>query len=309
MHKIRNFMRALALPLFLTASISSVSAAETINIKHSQGETEVTKNPKTIAVLDWSTLDSMAALGVEAQGIPGGNILPVVLTQYGDDKFARIGTLFEPDFEAIKNLNPDIIILGRRAAKHYEEVSKYAPTLDLTPNPDDLLGSVKRNLEIIGEIYDVQDKAQAEIAKLNESVQQLKELTKDQGTGLTVLTTGGKMAAFGLGTRFGLIHDVFGMELAAEDLKVGRHGQSISYEYILESNPDWLFVMDRDAAIKREGASSEQMMDNELVKATNAGSNGQIVYLDPEAWYLLDSSGSSVLQQNMNQLIEVLKSK
>lgn len=309
MHKVHGFIRILALPFLIAISFSNAYADEKINIKHSQGETEVIKNPKTIAVLDWSTLDSMATLDIQAQGIPGGNIVPIVLNQYADDKFTKIGTLFEPDFEAIKNLNPDIIILGRRAAGHYEEVSKYAPTLDLTPDPTDLLGSVSRSLEIIGEIYDVQDKAQAEISKLNNQANELKQLTKSQGTGLTVLTTGGKMAAFGIGTRFGLIHDVFGMQPAATDLQVGRHGQSISYEYILESDPDWLFVMDRDAAIKREGTSAQKMMDNELVQATTAGTKKQIVYLDPEAWYLLDSSGANVLQQNMTQLIEVFKAK
>lgn len=297
-------LKLFSVPALLLA-FSLPATAATLTIKHSQGETQVEQNPKTVAVLDWSTLDTLAALGVEAQGIPGGNILPTVLRQYADAKFVRIGTLFEPDFEALKNLKPDLIILGRRAAGHYAEASKYGPTLDLTPNPKDLLGSVVRHTELLGEIFERQDEAAKVAAGLNESVAQLKQLTAQQGTGLTLLTTGGKMAAFGIGTRFGLIHDVFGVEMAAKELNVGRHGQSVSYEFILEANPDWLFVMDRDAAIGREGVAAKQMMDNELVAVTTAGSKQQIVYLDPEAWYLLDSSGARVLQSNINQLLDV----
>ena len=299
-----SLFKLLSVPVLLLV-FSHAAAAATLTIKHSQGETQVEQNPKTVAVLDWSTLDTMAALGVEAQGIPGGNILPGVLPQYADAKFVRIGTLFEPDFEALKNLKPDLIILGRRAAGHFEEASKYGPTLDLTPDPKDLLGSVVRHTELLGEIFERQDEAAKVTAELKESVAQLQQLTAQQGTGLTLLTTGGKMAAFGIGTRFGLIHDVFGMDMAAKNLTVGRHGQSVSYEFILEANPDWLFVMDRDAAIGREGVAAKQMMDNELVAVTTAGSKQQIVYLDPEAWYLLDSSGARVLQSNINQLLDV----
>lgn len=299
-----SLFKLLSVPVLLLA-FSHAAAAATLTIKHSQGETQVEQNPKTVAVLDWSTLDTMAALGVEAQGIPGGNILPGVLPQYADAKFVRIGTLFEPDFEALKNLKPDLIILGRRAAGHFEEASNYGPTLDLTPDPKDLLGSVVRHTELLGEIFERQDEAAKVTAELKESVAQLQQLTAQQGSGLTLLTTGGKMAAFGIGTRFGLIHDVFGMDMAAKNLTVGRHGQSVSYEFILEANPDWLFVMDRDAAIGREGVAAKQMMDNELVAVTTAGSKQQIVYLDPEAWYLLDSSGARVLQSNINQLLDV----
>lgn len=292
----------LSLLLYLTAP---VQAQELLNIKHAQGQTQVQKSPKTVAVLDWSTLDTMAVLGVQAQGIPNSNILPPMLSQYDDARFVRVGTLFEPDYEALKNLAPDLIILGRRAGGHYDEVAKYGPTLDLTPNPQDLLGSVVRNTEILGQIFDREQQAAELTAKLQASVKQLQTLSATQGKGLTLLTSGGKMSAFGIGTRFGMIHDVFGVKPAVTDLKVGRHGQAVSYEFLLEANPSWLFVMDRDAAIGREGVAAQGMMDNELVQATEAGAKGQIVYLEPVSWYLLDNSGLGVMQTNVERLLDV----
>lgn len=297
--------RSLTVLGLLLCLVAPVQAQELLSIKHVKGQTQVQKLPKTVAVLDWSTLDTMAVLGVQAQAIPNSNILPPMLSQYEDARFVRVGTLFEPDYEALKNLKPDLIILGRRAAGHYAEVAKFGPTLDLTPNPKDLMGSVVRNTEILGQIFDREQQAAELTAKLQASVKQLQALSATQGKGLTLLTSGGKMSAFGIGTRFGMIHDVFGVEPAVADLKVGRHGQAVSYEFLLEANPSWLFVMDRDAAIGREGVAAQGMMDNELVQATEAGAKGQIVYLEPVSWYLLDNSGLGVMQTNVERLLDV----
>ena len=291
--------------LLVAGAISAAQAQELLTIEHAQGQTQVQKQPKTVAVLDWSSLDTMAALGVQAQGIPSSAVVPPMLSEYADSRFIKVGTLFEPDFEALKNLKPDLIILGRRGAGTYNEVMKYGPTIDLTPNPSDMLGSVIRNTEILGEIFDRQAQASALTTQLKTSVEALQQQSKDQGTGITLLTSGGKMSAFGLDTRFGMIHDVFGVTPAVADLKVGRHGQSVSYEFLLEANPDWIFVMDRDAAINREGITSQKMMDNELIQATNAGSKKQIVYLEPVSWYLLDNSGLRVMQNSVDHLLSI----
>lgn len=288
----------------LALAFSLPAAAATLTIKHSQGETQVEQNPQTVAVLDWSSLDTLAVLGVEVQGIPGGNLVPKVVSQYADTKFVRIGTLFEPDFEAIASLKPDLIILGRRAAGHYEEAAKLGPTLDLTPDPEDVPGSVVRHTGLLGDIFDKQDEAAQVISELQASTAKLQELAAQQGTGLTLLTTGGKMAPVGVGTRFSMIHESFGLPVTEAEQAKDPEERAVSYEFIQQANPNWLFVMDRDAAVGREGVTAQELMDNEQIRQTTAGQQQQIVYLDPESWYLLDSSGAGVLQSNINQLLK-----
>lgn len=292
----------------LLAAPALLLAAGQIEVAHSSGTTQVSSEPAKVVVLDWSVLDTLSALGVEATGIPSSNP-PEILKQYRSDKYIKAGTLFEPDFEALKNAQADLIIIGRRSQGQYAEVAKYGPTIDLTPDPNDLLGSVVRNTHTLGEIFGKQAQAKALTDKLEASVEELKALTAGRGTGLTVLTTGGRMSAFGIGTRFGMIHDVFGVTPAVDNLTVGRHGHSVSFEFILEADPDWLFVMDRDAAIGREGTSAAKIMDNELVAATSAGSKGQIIYLDPVNWYLLDNSGVGVMQSSVDSLIQAFSAK
>ena len=60
----------------------------------------------------------------------------------------------------------------------------------------------------------------------------------------------------------------------------------MSFEYILETNPDWLFVVDRDAGTGETNGAAAALLDNELVNQTKAAQAGQIVYLDPQAAYI-----------------------
>ena len=55
----------------------------------------------------------------------------------------------------------------------------------------------------------------------------------------------------------------------------------------MEKTPDYIFVLDRDAAIGTEGAKlAKDIMENELVMGTDAYKNGNIVYLaHPAVWY------------------------
>lgn len=304
----RLAVRVCRVAVLALAGTHWAAAAETLTITHSSGATAVSVTPARTVVLDWAVLDTLEALGVAAAGIPSSTP-PPTLARYREGSYIRSGSLFEPDLEALKNAQPDLIILGRRSQPRYQEVSRFGATIDLTPDPNDLLGSVVRNTRTLGAIFARQEQAEALIASLERSVAKLRGLTADRGTGLLLLTTGGKMAAFGKGTRFGMIHDVFGVKPAVEQLRVGRHGQAVSFEFLLETNPDWLFVMDRDAAIGRDGVAAAKLMDNELVRATNAGAKGQIVYLDPATWYLLDNSGIRALQSNVEQLIEVFSAR
>ncbi|MNJ71197.1 putative ABC transporter solute-binding protein YclQ precursor [compost metagenome] len=97
------------------------------------------------------------------------------------------------------------------------------------------------------------------------------------------------MSAYGPGSRFGIIHDEFGIAPADDTIEVSTHGQSVSFEFVAEKNPDYLFVIDRDAVVSQAGQEAEpasKLVENDLVKKTNAYKNGKIIYLDASYWYL-----------------------
>ncbi|MBD9652363.1 siderophore ABC transporter substrate-binding protein [Ensifer sp. ENS09] len=302
-----NGLRSLLVAAVMTAGGASVAMAETLKIEHSSGVTEVEKNPKTVLVYDFGMLETLDMLGVAVAGVPGSAV-PPSLEKYKADTYAKIGTLFEPDFEAINAAEPNLVIVGGRSQAKYAEVAKLAPTIDLTSDDKDLIGSVKKNAEILGEIFGKEAEIKASIAKLDSSIEALRGLAAERGTGLILLTTGGKISAYGKGSRFGALHDVFGIKPADPELQVATHGQAVSYEYILETNPDWIFVVDRDAAIGQQAQPAAALLDNELVRQTKAWKDGHVVYLDSAKLYLT-ASGLKSQQDIVDQLAQALSKK
>lgn len=300
----RNTLAALLFGAIASA-ISFVSPAiADVVVKHAAGETSIPDQPKKVVVFDLASLDNLSRLGVDnIVGVPEG-VKPKYLESYNDAKYTKVGTLFEPNYETVASLKPDLIIIAGRSAPKFNDLAKIAPTIDLTVSNNHYLADVDRNVKILGNIFNKQEQAKAEIDKLNQKLEETRKLTEGKGTGLLILTTGGKMSAFGPGSRFGLLHSGFGIKPANDQLEVGNHGQMVSPEFILKTNPDWLFVIDRDAAIGREGESAAKLLDNALVNKTKAAENKHIVYLDPQNWYLI-GGGLSGLNETADQLIKV----
>lgn len=288
----------------LASAISFVSPSMAdVVIKHAAGETSIPDNPKRVVVFDLASLDNMTRLGISnIVGVPEG-VKPKYLQQFNDAKYTKVGTLFEPNYETVASLKPDLIIVGGRSAAKFNDLAKIAPTIDLTVSNNHYLADVDRNVTILGNIFNKQEQAKTEIDKLNQRLAETRKLTEGKGTGLLILTTGGKISAFGPGSRFGLLHSGFGVKPAKENLEIGNHGQMVSPEFILETNPDWLFVIDRDAAIGSEGESAAKLLDNALVNKTKAAENKHIVYLDPQNWYLI-GGGLTGLNETADQLTQ-----
>ncbi|WP_332608608.1 siderophore ABC transporter substrate-binding protein [Achromobacter sp. ESBL13] len=301
----RRLMKAGA-ALALSAAFGACMAQATVPVKHARGQTSVPAKPTKTIVMDMAVLDTLHALDVEVAGVPTAAKLPPQLAQYADPRYLKVGSLFEPNYEVIHAAQPQLIVVAGRSAPKYDELSKLAPTIDLTVDPRDLVGSVTRNTETLAAIYGKQAQARQKLDALRASISALHGQAASAGTALVILTTGGKMSAYGPGSRFGVIHDAFGIKPAAKGLNVSNHGQAISFEFIAETNPDWLFVIDRDAAIGREGVSAQRMLDNDLVRATAAWKNKRVVYLNGFNWYLLGSAGLTAMQQNVDDIAAAL---
>nr|WP_066131368.1 siderophore ABC transporter substrate-binding protein [Bordetella ansorpii] len=290
--------------LMLAPALAAAQA--TVQVKHARGVTAVPAHPAKTVVMDLAVLDTLHALDVEVTGLPAAVKLPPQLAQYQDKRYLKVGSMFEPNYEVIHAAAPQVIFVAGRSAPKYDELARLAPTVDLTVDPKDLVGSVRRNTELLGGIYGKQDLARRKVRALDDSIAALKARAGGAGTGLILLTTGGKMSAYGPGSRFGVIHDAFGVKPAAPGLNVSNHGQAVSFEFLAQTDPDWLFVIDRDAAIGREGVSAQRLLDNELVRATRAWRTGRIVYLNAYNWYLLGSAGLAGMQQNVDDLAQAL---
>ncbi|WP_291173797.1 siderophore ABC transporter substrate-binding protein [Hyphomicrobium sp.] len=280
------------------------SRAEPITITHAQGETVLPAPPKTVLTLDLASLETLDAVGVEVTGVVSSHI-PAHLSKYKDSKYLKIGTLFEPDYETINAAAPDLIIVAGRSSPKYKELSRIAPTIDLSTDENAFLATAFRNARTLGRIFGKESEIEARIGKIETAIQAVREKSRGAGRGLIILTTGGRMSAYGPRSRFGTLHTDFGITPAVDALDRAVHGQGISFELILKANPDWLFVIDRDAAIGLAGQPAAQLLDNPLVARTNAWQKGHVAYLDPVRWYLV-GGGLVSLQANIDQITHAL---
>lgn len=279
-----------------SAAQSQDSAPTEIVVTHQLGETRVPVNPQRVAVFDMGILDTLDALGIPVAGVPKDG-LPDYLSKYNDDKYANIGTLKEPDLEALSALNPDLIIISGRQSTFYNQLKELAPTIYLGVDTANYMDSFKENMEYVGAIFQKEEEVAARVNEIDELAAQVKEKAAQAGgKALVVLSNDKSISAFGAGSRFGLIHDVLGFPPVDESIQVTTHGASVSFEFIKEKNPDYIFVIDRASVVSSEGGSqsARETFDNDLVKATSAHKNGKIIYLDANYWYLSGGGLTSV---------------
>lgn len=267
-------------------------------------EVKLDKIPEKVVVFDNGFLDTLDALGVNPTAVVQDS-LPSYLSKFKDSTYVNAGTLFEPDYEKLSEINPDIIFISGRASAAYAELSKIAPTVYIGVDNKNFLESFKVNTELAGKIFGKEKEAADAIAAYEAKVEEVKgKATASEEKALIVLGSEGALSAYGSGSRFGVIHDVFGVKAADEKVKVGTHGDNVSFEYVRDTNPDILFVVDRDAVVNENGESGTKgAIENEIVSATNAVKNGKVFYLDPEVWYL---SGGG-LQSETLKVEDVLK--
>ncbi|WHY67524.1 siderophore ABC transporter substrate-binding protein [Neobacillus sp. SuZ13] len=275
-----------------TASASK-ETAEKMTIKHQYGEAEVKKNPEKVVVFDFGVLDTLDELGIDVTGVPQ-TAVPSYLKKYADKKYTNVGSLKEPDFEAIHELQPDVIFISTRQAELYDQFAEIAPTVYMGLDYENYMESFKKNMNLIGEIFGKENKVASELKEIDASIEKLNtQVSSLDKKGLILLANEGKVSAYGPSSRFGLIHDVFGFGAADQDIEVSTHGQSITFEYIMEKNPDVLFVIDRATAVGGE-IGAKEIIENELVKKTTAFKNNKIIYLDADTWYLSGGGLKSV---------------
>jgi len=271
---------------------------ETITIEHELGTAEVPKNPEKVVVFDYGTLDTLDALGIDVAAVSKMNV-PSYLDKYDTDEYENAGTLFEPDFEKLSEIDPDVIFISVRQSDVYEELEKLAPTVYLAIDTSRYMDSFKENLDVIADIFDKHDEIDEAYEDIEKSIEDLKATTEESDkNALIILANDDKISAYGPSSRFGIIHDVFGVPAVDEGIEASTHGMNVTFEYVVEQDPDLLYVIDRGAVVGGD-SSAKQLVENKLMEDTKSYKNDHIFYLDPDFWYL---SGGGL--ESVNEMID-----
>ncbi|KGQ53332.1 ABC transporter [Gallibacterium anatis] len=267
--------------------IGTSAYAADITVDSVIGKQTIPQDAKRIVVLDFGVADTLRELNAEDRivGIPKSSALPAYLESFKADKFENVGSLPEPAFEKINELNPDLIIASGRQQKMLDRFKEIAPVFYYQNDYNNYYPSLVNNLEILGKIVNKEEVAKQKIAELDKKVDELNKFTKGKNA-LLILVNENRISAYGDTSRYSLVYQKFGFTPVDKNIKSSTHGMSVGFEYIVEKNPDYLLVVDRTAAITDKKDNAKIVLNNDLIKKTKAYQQNHIIYLDAANWYL-----------------------
>ena len=263
---------------------------KSLNANKEEVDLEVPYDPERIAILDMACLDIIDSLGVGDRVVgSAGTSLDYLQDYVTDQNIENLGTIKEADMEAVMACEPDVIFIGGRLSSSYDALSEIAPVVYLSTDTEiGVVESVRKNASTIAAMFGLEDQVDELMADFDERIETLAAFAEGK-TAIVGMCTSGSFNVLGNDGRCSMIGREIGFENVGVDANVdtSTHGNEASFEYVVEKNPDYIFVMDRDAAIGTDGAQlAQDIMENELVQGTDAYKNGQLVYLEhPAVWY------------------------
>lgn len=297
-----------AAPSNQTASATAaVTTTDQLQLVGKLGTTEVPANVQRIAVLDYTTIDTLMALGATDKiiGLPLSSHFPASLSSFKNGKYIDFGAVNNINLETLASNQPELIISADRLEKQNDSFKQIAPTYQYHIDTANYWPSFKEQTLNIAKVVGKTAEAAQKLQTLETQVTDIAAKTQGK-TALIVLVNNDKLMAFGAASRFGLIHEKMGFTPVDPSIKVGTHGQSISYEFITEKNPDYLFVLDRAASVTGKTGGAEAAMNNDIIKQSKAYQDGKIVYLNTNNWYLMNG-GLNAMQEMIAEVQNVVK--
>ena len=274
-------------------------AAASVTVEANTGTHEIATPPASVVALDNRTFQTLADWGVDVSAAAVA-LMPETVSYVKDADIVDVGLHSEPDLEAIVAVEPDLVISGQRFTQHNEAIAELVPDatiIDLEPREGEPFDAeLKRQVTVLGEIFGKQDEAQALVDDFEAAVERAKKAYDDSATVMAVNTSGGEIGYIAptVGRSLGPIYDILGLTPALEvaDATDDHQGDEISVEAIAASNPDWIFVLDRDAVFADETPeyvqASEILESSEALAGVTAVKQKQIVYM-PTDTYLNES--------------------
>ena len=272
----------------------------TVEITDLHGTVMVPVNPKNVVSLDSRTFETLADWGIELAAVPKP-VMPADSPYVSDDAVQDVGSHGEPNLEVIAAVEPELVIVGQRFASFYDEIKALVPgaaVIDLNFDVSDKAATPGENLVngltdstlTLGKIFDKNAEAEQLVAEFNQAIADAKESYEGE-TVMSVVVSGGEIgfSAPGSGRVWGPLYQVFGWTSALEvdNTSSDHKGDDVSVEAIAQSNPDWILVLDRDAAISstEDSTPAADVIENSpALQNTTAVSNGQVVYAPADTY-------------------------
>ena len=285
-------LAALMLLGMATAALAEAAPATvtitSLNAEREPFELEVPYDPQRIAILDMPSLDILDRLGLGDRVVGSATTTLEYLQAYvPGNTIANLGTIKEADLEAVMACEPDVIFIGGRLSASYDALSEIAPVVFLSTDTEiGVVESVRNNATTIASMFGLEAQVDELMAGFDARIEALAAFAEGKNA-IVGLCTSGSFNILGSDGRCSIISVEIGFDNLGDGDVTATHGNESSFELVVELDPDYMFVLDRDAAIGTDGAQlAKEIVENELVMDTNVYKDGHIVYLaNPTVWY------------------------
>lgn len=273
----------------------------TVDVTDAHGTVTVPVNPKNVVALDNRTFETLADWNIELAAVPKA-VMPSDSPYVADENVVDIGNHREPKLEEIAAVDPELVIVGQRFGSYYEDIKKLVPNaavIDLsfdvseeaaTPG-ENLVNGLKDATTMLGKIFDKNEEAEKLVADFDETIASAKEAYNGEDTVMGVIVSGGDIgfSAPSHGRVWGPMFDIFGWVPALEvkNTSADHQGDEVSVEAIAQSNPDWIFVLDRDAAVSsvEDAVPAKDVIENSpALQNTTAITEKHVLYAPADTY-------------------------
>lgn len=222
----------------------SAGSSETRSVEHARGTAEVPADPERVVVLEPVELDTAVALGVTPVGAAVASNITGVPEYLGVDGVETVGTVPEPDLEAIAQLEPDLILgTESRNSKLFSQLDSIAPTVFLEAHSDPW----QENMLVIGDALGQKAEAQELIDGFNDRCESINSEFDVEGTTANLVRPRDetRLSIYGPTSFAGSALECVGFTIPEQVWEDGLQAD-ISPENILEAKADHVFVTTSD---------------------------------------------------------------
>ncbi|CAH7320468.1 Ferrichrome-binding periplasmic protein precursor (TC 3.A.1.14.3) [Vibrio chagasii] len=173
--KVKNLNTKLVLTML--ASALSLNAMANYQAEDSEGVKTLEAQPVRVAALNWDIAEQVIELGVTPVAVPDiAGYSDWVVQPAIPEGVADIGTRTEPNFSALKKLNPDVILIASPQKDLHERLSEIAPVLYYQTYSEQHSNAEAaiENFKKIGQLLGKEEQANKKLAAMDERLDVLK---------------------------------------------------------------------------------------------------------------------------------------
>jgi len=287
----RLLPRVLALLVCLAASGSGLAqnpqvevmeeTAEHRVIRHAGGETRVPANPQRIVTLFNHLTEGLLALDrqpigtVTLEGSFVGYLAPLL------EGTEHVGTIPEPNLEAILALAPDLILGGPSHADIYGQLSRIAPTILV---PEDIF-TAEQTLVDLGAVLGLEAEARARVAAFKQTIADARTRLEARLGEVSAVYLSARPEGYRISSSSHssgkLLHE---LGFQTDPLAPAEGFTMLSLETVPQLSADYIFLSEDDPE------RAEELRSSSLYGRIPAVQAGHVYTVDRELW-LLGHSG------------------